>query len=111
MKKILRNAQSIKQKIERHRVVVSYQLQRMYRSRNRFVHHSIVDKNIDALCKHIQVYLWEAIRELGYVSTDRKKATLEELYSYFRMNYIMMQKSLLNKNSQINIDQILKGYL
>ena len=111
LKNILRNAQSIKQKIERHRVVVSYQLQRMYRSRNRFVHHSIVDKNIDALCKHIQVYLWEAIRELGYVSTDRKKATLEELYSYFRMNYIMMQKSLLNKNSQINIDQILKGYL
>ncbi len=56
--------------------------------------------------------MWEAIRELGYVSTDRKKkATLEELYSYFRMNYIMMQKSLLNKNSQINIDQILKGYL
>lgn len=108
---ILRNAQSIKQKIQRHKEVIGYQLQRMYRSRNRFVHHSIVDKNIDVLCKHIRVYMWEAIREMSYVANDRKIATLEELYSYFRMNYIMMQKSLINQNSQINIQQILKEFL
>lgn len=48
---------------------------------------------------------------MSYVANDRKIATLEELYSYFRMNYIMMQKSLINQNSQINIQQILKGFL
>lgn len=111
LRDILRNAQSIKQKIQRHKEVIGYQLQRMYRSRNRFVHHSIIDRNIDVLCKHIRVYMWEAIREMSYVATDRKITTLEELYSYFRMNYIMMQKSLINQNSQISIQQILKGFL
>lgn len=108
---ILRNAQSIKKKIERHHQVISYQLQRMYRIRNKFVHHSMIDENIDVLCKHIRVYMWEAIREMSYVGTKRNITTLEELYSYFRMNHIMMQKVLINNNSPVDINYILNGYL
>lgn len=111
LKNILKNAVSIRQKIERHRQVLSYQLQRMYRIRNKFVHHSIVDDNIDVLCKHIRVYMWEAIREMGYVAVRRKITTLEELYGYFRMNHTMMQKMLINANSPIEIDNIVNGYL
>ena len=111
LKNILKNAVSIKQKIERHRLVLGYQLQRMYRIRNKFVHHSIVDDNIEILCKHIRVYMWEAIREMSYVAVKRKINTLEELYAYFRMNHTMMLKMLINANSPIEINNILNGYL
>lgn len=54
---ILMNALTMKQKVERHRQVLSYQLQRMYRIRNKFVHHSMIDDNIDVLCKHMRVQI------------------------------------------------------
>lgn len=108
---ILMNAKNVKQKIERHRQILGYQLQRMYRIRNKFVHHSIVDENIDVLCKHIRVYMWEAIREMSYVAYKRKISTLEELYAYFRMNNTMMQKVLINANSPIDTRNIVNGYL
>lgn len=111
LRNILKNGISIKQKIERHRQILGYQLQRMYRIRNRFVHHSMVDENIDVLCKHIRVYMWEAIREMSYVAVKRQISTLEELYAYFRMNHTMMQKTLTNANSPTNIEHILNGYL
>lgn len=111
LENILINAQSIKQKVERHRQVISYQLQRMYRIRNKFVHHSMIDENIDVLCKHIRVYMWEAIREMSYVAVKRKINTLEELYAYFRMNHTMMQKMLNNINTPIDVNNILMGYL
>lgn len=108
---ILMNAFTMKQKIERHRQVLSYQLQRMYRIRNKFVHHSMIDDNIDVLCKHMRVYMWEAIREMGYIADKRKIRSLEELYSYFRMNHTMMQKMLVNRNSPMEIKHIVDGYL
>lgn len=111
LKNILTNVKSIKQKVEHHKIVLGYQLQRMYRSRNRFVHHSIIDKNIVALCKHIRVYMWEAIREMSYVASKRNIKTLEELYSYFRINYSVMQKTLIGQNAPIDIKQIIQGYL
>jgi len=107
----LLNAVTIKQKIERHKTVISYQLQRMYRIRNKFVHHSIIDENIDVLCKHIRVYMWEAIREMSYIANKRKISSLEELYGYFRMNYIMMTKLYKTKNSTVDMKHLLNGYL
>ncbi len=111
LKQILMNAVTMKQKIERHRQVIGYQLQRMYRIRNKFVHHSMIDDNIDVLCKHMKVYMWEAIREMSYIADKRKIRSLEELYSYFRMNHIMMQKMLVNQNSTVEIKHIVVGYL
>ncbi len=108
---ILMNALTMKQKVERHRQVLSYQLQRMYRIRNKFVHHSMIDDNIDVLCKHMRVYMWEAIREIGYIADKRKICSLEELYSYFRMNHTMMQKMIVNRNSPMEIRNIVNGYL
>lgn len=108
---ILMNALTMKQKIERHRQVLSYQLQRMYRIRNKFVHHSVIDDNIDVLCKHMRVYMWEAIREMSYIADKRKIYSLEELYSYFRMNHTMMQKMIVNRNSPMEIKHIVNGYL
>ena len=111
LEQILMNALTMKQKIERHRQVISYQLQRMYRIRNKFVHHSMIDDNIDVLCKHMRVYMWEAIREMGYIAEKRKIRSLEELYSYFRMNHTMMQKMIVNRNSPMEIQNIVNGYL
>lgn len=111
LERILMNAKNMRQKIEKHRQILGYQLQRMYRIRNKFVHHSLVDENIDVLCKHIRVYMWEAIREMSYVADNRKINTLEELYAYFRMNNMMMQKMLLNANSPIDAKNISNGYL
>ena len=111
LERILMNAKNMRQKIEKHRQILGYQLQRMYRIRNNFVHHSLVDENIDVLCKHIRVYMWEAIREMSYVADNRKINTLEELYAYFRMNNMMMQKMLLNANSPIDAKNISNGYL
>ena len=108
---ILMNAVTMKQKVERHRQVIGYQLQRMYRIRNKFVHHSMIDDNIDVLCKHMRVYMWEAIREMGYIADKRKIRSLEELYSYFRMNHTMMQKMIVNRNSPMEIQNIVNGYL
>lgn len=108
---ILMNALTMKQKVERHRQVLSYQLQRMYRIRNKFVHHSMIDDNIDVLCKHMRVYMWEAMREIGYIADKRKICSLEELYSYFRMNHTMMQKMIVNRNSPMEIRNIVNGYL
>ena len=111
LEQILLNSQTVRKKIEHHRDVLSYQLQRMYRIRNKFVHHSIIDENIDVLCKHIRVYLWEAIREMSYVAVKRNVTTLEELYSYFRMNNLMMKKTLINSNVPLEEKHILGGYL
>lgn len=106
LEQILMNALTMKQKVERHRQVIGYQLQRMYRIRNKFVHHSMIDDNIDVLCKHMRVYMWEAIREMGYIADKRKIRSLEELYSYFRMNHTMMQKMIVNRNSPMEIQNI-----
>lgn len=111
LQQTLMNAFTMKQKVERHRQVLSYQLQRMYRIRNKFVHHSMVDDNIDVLCKHMRVYMWEAIREMGYIADKRKICSLEELYSYFRLNHTMMQKIIVNQNSPMEIKYIINGYL
>lgn len=111
LEQILMNAVTMKQKVERHRQVFGYQLQRMYRIRNKFVHHSMIDDNIDVLCKHMRVYMWEAIREMGYIADKRKIRSLEELYSYFRMNHTMMQKMIVNRNSPMEIQNIVNGYL
>ena len=111
LEQILMNAVTMKQKVERHRQVIGYQLQRMYRIRNKFVHHSMIDDNIDVLCKHMRVYMWEAIREMGYIADKRKIRSLEELYSYFRMNHTMMQKMIVNRNSSMEIQNIVNGYL
>lgn len=111
LEQILKNALTMKQKIERHRQVLSYQLQRMYRIRNKFVHHSMIDDNIDVLCKHMRVYMWEAIREMSYIADKRKIYSLEELYSYFRMNHTMMQKMIVNRNSPMEIKHIVNGHL
>lgn len=111
LEQILMNALSMKKKVERHRQVLGYQLQRMYRIRNKFVHHSMIDDNIDVLCKHMRVYMWEAIREMGYIADKRKIRSLEELYSYFRMNHTMMQKMIVNRNSPMEIQNIVNGYL
>jgi len=111
LEQILMNALTMKQKVERHRQVLGYQLQRMYRIRNKFVHHSMIDDNIDVLCKHMRVYMWEAIREMGYIADKRKIRSLEELYSYFRMNHTMMQKMIVNRNSPMEIQNIVNGYL
>ena len=111
LEQILMNALTMKQKIERHRQVLGYQLQRMYRIRNKFVHHSMIDDNVDVLCKHMRVYMWEAIREMGYIADKRKIRSLEELYSYFRMNHTMMQKIIVNRNSPMEIKYIINGYL
>lgn len=111
LEQILMNALTMKQKIERHRQVLSYQLQRMYRIRNKFVHHSMIDDNVDVLCKHMRVYMWEAIREMGYIADKRKIRSLEELYSYFRMNHAMMQKMIVNRNSPMELKYIVNGYL
>lgn len=111
LEQILMNALTMKQKVERHRQVLGYQLQRMYRIRNKFVHHSMIDDNIDVLCKHMRVYMWEAIREMGYIADKRKIRSLEELYSYFRMNHTMMQKMTVNRNSPMEIQNIVNGYL
>lgn len=111
LEQILMNALTMKQKIERHRQVLSYQLQRMYRIRNKFVHHSMIDDNVDVLCKHMRVYMWEAIREMGYIADKRKIRSLEELYSYFRMNHTMMQKMIVNRNSPMELKYIVNGYL
>lgn len=111
LKNFLKNTSSIRKKLERHKVVLGYQLQRMYRVRNKFMHHSIVDDNIEVLCKHVKVYMWETIREMSYVAVKRKIHTLEELYAYFRMNHAMMLKMLTNTNSPIDIYNILNGYL
>lgn len=111
LEQILMNALTMRQKIERHRQVLSYQLQRMYRIRNKFVHHSMIDDNVDVLCKHMRVYMWEAIREMGYIADKRKIRSLEELYSYFRMNHAMMQKMIVNRNSPMELKYIVNGYL
>lgn len=105
---ILLNKNSIRQKLERHKVVIAYQLQRMYRIRNKFVHHSMIDDNMEVLCKHIRVYMWESIREMSYIAKKRKINTLEELYSYFKLNYIAMQRSL---NEELDVEHLIDGYL
>lgn len=65
----------------------------MYRVRNKFVHHSEIDSVMEALYKHLIVYLWESIRELSYVSNKNSNYTLEELFAYFRIGHT----TLLNK--------------
>ena len=44
---------------------MGYQLQRM--DKKQICSPLFVDENIDVLCKHIRVYMWEAIREMSYM--------------------------------------------
>jgi|GEM_PF-2281342 len=101
---ILSNAYSIKQKNESHLKTLSYNLQRMYRVRNKFVHHSEIDSVMEALYKHLIVYLWESIRELSYVSNKNSNYTLEELFAYFRIGHTTLMNKLRHIGAGFDFD-------
>ena len=105
------NAGAMRNTIIHHKETLEFHLQRMYRVRNKFVHHAEISGNIEALYKHLLVYSWECIREMAYVSKTRGIKSLEELYSYFRMNYKISLKCLQDVNSPILFYNIQNGYL
>lgn len=105
------NAGAMRNIIIHHRETLEFHLQRMYRVRNKFVHHAEINENIEALYKHLLVYSWECIREMAYVSKTRGIKSLEELYSYFRMNYKISLKCLQDVSSPILFKNIKNGYL
>lgn len=105
------NAGAMRNIIIHHRETLEFHLQRMYRVRNKFVHHAEINENIEALYKHLLVYSWECIREMAYVSKTRGIKSLEELYSYFRMNYKISLKCLQDVSSPILFRNIKNGYL
>jgi len=111
IKNMVINAGSIRNTIVHHRETLEFHLQRMYRVRNKFVHHAEIDANIDALYKHLLVYSWECIREMSYVSEKRGIKSLEELYSYFRMNYKISLKHLRDASASVDFNYIKNGYL
>lgn len=111
LKNMVINAGAISSVLKHHKETLEFHLQRMYRVRNKFMHHAEVDKNIAALYKHLLVYSWECIREISYVSETRGIKTLEELYAYFRMNYNMSLKLMKDARNTIEFKYIKNGYL
>lgn len=105
------NAGAISNIVTHHKETLEFHLQRLYRVRNKFVHHAEIDKNIAALYKHLLVYSWECIREMAYVSETRGIKSLEELYAYFRMNYSMSIKLMRDARNPVDFKYIKKGYL
>lgn len=105
------NAGAVSNVITHHKETLEFHLQRMYRVRNKFMHHAEIDKNIEALYKHLLVYTWECIREMAYVSETRGIKSLEEIYAYFRMNYGVSIKSLKDARNSVDFSKIKNGYL
>ena len=105
------NAGAISNVLTHHKETLEFHLQRMYRVRNKFMHHAEVDKNIAALYKHLLVYSWECIREMSYVSETRGIKSLEELYAYFRMNHSMSIKLMKDARTPVDFKYIRNGYL
>ena len=105
------NAGAVSNVITHHKETLEFHLQRMYRVRNKFMHHAEIDKNIAALYKHLLVYTWECIREMAYVSETRGIKSLEEIYAYFRMNYGVSIKSLKDARNSVDFSKIKNGYL
>lgn len=111
LRNMIINAGSIKNVIMHHKETLEFHLQRMYRVRNKFMHHAEIDKKIEPLYKHLLVYTWECIREMSYVSKSRGIKSLEELYAYFRMNYNVSLKLLRDARNPVDFQYIKKGYL
>lgn len=111
LKNMVINAGAISNVITHHKETLEYHLQRMYRVRNKFMHHAEIDKNISALYKHLLVYTWECIREMAYVSETRNIRSLEEIYAYFRMNHGISIKSMKDARNSVDFDRIKNGYL
>ncbi len=105
------NAGAISNILTHHKETLEFHLQRMYRVRNKFMHHAEIDKNIVALYKHLLVYTWECIREMSYVSETRGIKSLEELYAYFRINHGMSIKLLRDAKNPVDFRNIKNGYL
>ena len=105
------NAGAVSNVITHHKETLEFHLQRMYRVRNKFMHHAEIDKNIAALYKHLLVYTWECIREMAYVSETRGIKSLEEIYAYFRVNYGVSIKSLKDARNSVDFSKIKNGYL
>lgn len=111
LKNMVINAGAVSNVITHHKETLEFHLQRMYRVRNKFMHHAEIDKNIAALYKHLLVYTWECIREMAYVSETRGIKSLEEIYAYFRMNYGVSIKSLKDARNSVDFSKIKNGYL
>lgn len=111
LKNMVINAGTVSNVITHHKETLEFHLQRMYRVRNKFMHHAEIDKNIAALYKHLLVYTWECIREMAYVSETRGIKSLEEIYAYFRMNYGISIKSLKDARNPVDFSKIKNGYL
>ena len=111
LKNMVINAGAVSNVITHHKETLEFHLQRMYRVRNKFMHHAEIDKNIAALYKHLLVYTWECIREMAYVSETRGIKSLEEIYAYLRMNYGVSIKSLKDARNSVDFSKIKNGYL
>ena len=111
LKNMVITAGAVSNVITHHKETLEFHLQRMYRVRNKFMHHAEIDKNIAALYKHLLVYSWECIREMAYVSETRGIKSLEEIYAYFRMNYGVSIKSLKDARNLVDFSKIKNGYL
>lgn len=105
------NSGAMRNTLMHHKETLEFHLQRMYRVRNKYMHHAEVDTNIEALYKHLLVYVWECIREMAYVFKTREIKTLEELYAYFRMNQKIMQRALSDAGAVADFNNIKNGYL
>lgn len=111
LKNMVINAGAVSNVTTHHKETLEFHLQRMYRVRNKFMHHAEIDKNIAALYKHLLVYTWECIREMEYVSETRGIKSLEEIYAYFRMNYGISIKYLKDARNPVDFSKIKNGYL
>ena len=102
---ILKDSNSILSKLQEHLEDVQWNLQRIYRMRNKIVHSASINLNLTQLDGNLTYYYTTLLNNLIYSSINAKEnTTLDSMYLNFESEYEYLLSKI--KNGKINADII-----
>ena len=88
LKDILKDNQTVIDKIKKYYETVSWHIQRLYRIRNEIAHSALKDDNyLVTYIEHLYDYLAILITEIVFVCSESKIESIEEIFPYLKDNY------------------------
>lgn len=102
--RILKSTSSIQRMLDNHTKRVSWQIRRIYRTRNLIVHTGNTPPYVDILIKNLHDYLDIVISTIVFQASDGEKInSIDQVFSFAHLKY-QEYRNLL-KSTDVNIDQ------
>lgn len=88
IKELLKDSNSIKDKIDRYHQTITWHIQRLYRLRNEITHESyLCDKNITPYIEHIHEFISILIIEIIYICSEKDICNISNIFALIKDSY------------------------